>query len=332
MRREICLSMILLSLCFVILGCGEEVAADESEVTWGRADAKEIDVNSKIAGRVVELLVKEGDRVKKGTVIARIDKRDLLAQKSQLEANIASIQAQQLQAAALTKMQTGTTNSALEQAKAIKEKARADLELCRADYRRYSELLQSGAVSQKVFEEYQTKYNVAEANFNQSVAAIEQAQAALLQTEVNVANELTLEKKLEQARAALKQLEVSLDETEIRAPFDGIITAKYVEEGSMISQGTPLVSIQDPLDNWVDLKVPETQLKNFALNQTLELVARDGTMKITGVVTDISKKAEFATQRATSERGDDSDIISFNVKIQVNDEFVRPGMRFRLNA
>ena len=64
--------------------------------------------------------------------------------------------------------------------------------------------------------------------------------------------------KIAQAQAVLEQLEVSLDETEIQAPFDGVITAKYVEEGSMISQGTPLVAIQDPLDNWVDFKVPET--------------------------------------------------------------------------
>ena len=45
--------------------------------------------------------------------------------------------------------------------------------------------------------------------------------------------------------------------------------------------------------------IPETQLKNFGLNQKLELVARDGTTKVTGTVTDISRKAEFATQRAT---------------------------------
>ena len=151
-----------------------------------------------------------------------------------------------------------------------------------------------------------------------------------MQTEVNRANENAIAKNLEKAQAALDQLDVSLDETEIRAPFDGIITAKYIEEGSMISQGTPLVAIQDPLDNWVDLKVPETQLASYQLNQQVELVGRDGKTKVQGVITDISKKSEFATQRATSERGDDSDIISFNVKIQVNSEVLRPGMRFRL--
>lgn len=62
----------------------------------------------------------------------------------------------------------------------------------------------------------------------------------------------------------------------------------------------------------------------------MTLIGRDNKTKVMGTVTDISKKAEFATQRATSERGDASDIVSFNVKIQVNSDALWPGMRFRL--
>lgn len=136
--------------------------------------------------------------------------------------------------------------------------------------------------------------------------------------------------KLEQAEATLQNIEVSLDETEIRAPFDGVITEKYIEEGSMISNGTPLVAVQDPTDNWVDIKVPETELSKYAVGQQVKLIGRDGKTEVTGTITDISKKAEFATQRATSERGDETDIVSFNVKVQVDSEVLRPGMRFRL--
>ena len=67
---------ILLSALLVLasLGCGSQA---ESKVEWGRADAKEIDVNSKVAGRVVELLVKEGDEVKAGTVIGTLGETNL---------------------------------------------------------------------------------------------------------------------------------------------------------------------------------------------------------------------------------------------------------------
>lgn len=231
---------LLLALSVVCLASGcslqKEAASDE---LWGRADAKETDINSKVAGRVVQLRVKEGDTVKQGDIIAYIDQRDLLAQK---------------------------------------------------------------------------------------------AQAGLLQTDANLAATDAAQKKLEAAQAQLQQIEVSLDETEIKAPFDGIITAKYIEEGSMISLGTPLVALQDPNDNWVDFKIPETKLKDFHFGQVLTMQARDGVTRVQGTITDISQKSEFATQRGTSERGNDTDIISFNVKVQVNSDALRPGMRFQYMA
>ncbi len=321
--------MLAMGIVLMSFGCGSQQKT-ASEETWGRADAKEIDINSKISGRVVELLVKEGDTVKKGQVIAHIDKRDLEAQRNQYEANIGVIQAQQGQASVTTRMQSGTTQAALGQVQATAEKAKSDLDLCATDYARYQDLLASGAVSQQVYDNYRTKYEAAQATYAQAQAAVDQANAALMQTDVNQANEIAVARNLDKAQAALDQLDVSLDETEIRAPFDGVITAKYIEEGSMISTGTPLVAIQDPTDNWVDIKVPETKVSSYALNQQVELVGRDGKTKVTGTITDISKKSEFATQRATSERGDDSDIISFNVKVQVNSDVLRPGMRFRL--
>ena len=309
--------VMLVFLSFLLLsGCGTAKSGLAENQMWGRADATEIDVNSKVAGRVVELLVKEGTPVKKGQVVARIDKRDLETQKEQQEAAIAALAAQQEEASAVTVMQEGTTASAVEQ-------ARTNLALKEADYHRYEKLLQENAISRQFFEGARTNYDAALAAYNAALSGLKQNQ-------VNRANENVLAKKLEQAKAALAQVMVSLDETEIRAPFDGIVTAKYVEAGSMISQGTPLIAVQDPTDNWVDIKVPETKLGQFQLQQTVTLIGRDDTTKVTGTVVDISRKAEFATRRATSERGTDTDIITFNMNIQVNKPVLRPGMRFRL--
>ena len=264
--------------------------------------------------------------------MAYIDQRDLLAQKDQLTASIKALQAQSRQASVVTVLDDSTSHSTVDTAQAELIKAQADKDLAQSDYQRFQELVNTGAVAQQTFETYRTKYEVAQATYEQAVANVNKAQAGLLQTDVNVANEDAVQKKIEQAEASLRQIEVSLDETEIKAPYDGIITAKYIEEGSMVSLGTPLVAVQDPLDNWVDFKVPETELSKFHLNQTVRLVGRDGVTKVSGTVTDISKKSEFATQRATSERGDDSDIISFNVKVQVDSNELRPGMRFKLTA
>lgn len=278
--------LLVLAVVCLASGCSlqKEAASDE---LWGRADAKEIDINSKVAGRVVQLRVKEGDTVKQGDIIAYIDQRDLLAQKAQAEANIKALQAQVRQSGVVTDLQDSTSKS---------------------------------------------QVDTASAGLDSAQSSVSSAQADLLQTDANLAATDAAQKKLEAAQAQLQQIEVSLDETEIKAPFDGVITAKYIEEGSMISLGTPLVALQDPNDNWVDFKIPETKLKDFHLGQVLTMQARDGVTRVQGTITDISQKSEFATQRATSERGNDTDIISFNVKVQVNSDALRPGMRFQYMA
>ena len=114
----------------------------------------------------------------------------------------------------------------------------ADLALCESDYQRYSDLVESGAVSRQVYEQYATKYNVAQAAYAQADSAVAQASSGLMVTSVNQAGESAVAKKIAQAEAQLEQLEVSLDETEIKAPFDGVITKKYIEEGNFGGKGS----------------------------------------------------------------------------------------------
>ncbi|HWR44016.1 HlyD family secretion protein [Sporomusa sp.] len=310
----------------VLGGCAKTNPVQE---VWGRAEAKEVDVNSKIAGRVISLLVKDGDTVEKGQLLAKIDNRDLAAKANQAKAGIEALEAQLSQAATATSLQDQTAQATLNNAKAQLVKAQADLSLAENDYQRFNGLLESGAVSKQVFDNYSTKYQVAQASYTQAQAAVAAAEAGLLQSQLSRDNEAAVKGKVSQAQASLQEVEVYLDETEIRAPFAGIVTAKYVEEGAMVSTGMPLVAIQDPVNNWVNIKVKETELDKYSLQQPVELEGRDAKLKLPGTIVEISKKPEFATYRATNERGD-SDIITFNVKIQVNSEKIRPGMRFKL--
>ncbi|WP_177505413.1 HlyD family efflux transporter periplasmic adaptor subunit [Anaerosinus sp.] len=328
-KKNIYIFPILFLFALSIFTSGCSTSSNAQNVEWGRSEAKEIDLTSKIPGRVVSLYVKEGDTVEKGQVIARIDTRDLEAQLNQNLANISAIQAQQNQASTVTKLNDAVSNSNVDTASAGLSKASADLTMAENDFLRFQELLNSGAVSQQVFDSYQTKYQVAQSNYKQAETALAAAKARLLQVDVDTANEKNIASKIEQANAAIEQIKIALDEAEIKAPFSGIITAKYIEEGSIISQGMPVVAIQDPLDNWVNIKVPETELNRYKLNQTISLIGRNEDLKINGTIIDISKKPEFATYRGSDERNN-TDIVTFNVKIQVNSPDIRPGMRFKL--
>ena len=324
-RKTLSLLLVLLLSLSALSGCGTAPKQD----LWGRGDAKEIDVTSKIPGRVVNLLVKEGDRVEAGQLIARIDNRDIIAKANQAQSGIQAVEAQLAQASTVTALQDQTLQNSVQSAQAQLSKAESDLSLATREHTRFKNLLSEGAISQSVYDRYLSQYEAATAAREQATALLQSAQANLLQSRANRENEASLKSKVNQAQATLQEVSVNLDETEIRAPFSGIISAKYVEQGAMVSTGMPLVALQDPLDNWVNLKVKETELSRYQVGQTLQLEGRDPGLKLQGTVTDISKKPEFATYRATSERGD-NDIITFNVKVQINSEKLRPGMRFRL--
>jgi len=311
----------------LLSGCSKQVSS--SPEVWGRAEAKEVDVNTKIPGRIIKMLVKEGDRVEQGQIIAQIDNRDLAAKADQAKAGIQALEAQRSQAGTVTSLQDQTAQASLAVAQAQLGKAQADMALAEKDYNRFMDLAASGAVSQQALDNYRLKYDVAQATYAQAKSSLAAAEAGLMQTQVNRDNEATVQSKIVQAQAQLQEVQVYIDETEVRAPFSGIITAKYVEEGAMVSTGTPIVAVQDPSDNWINIKVKETELSKYQISNNVNLVGKDPGIKLAGTIVDISKKPEFATYRATNERND-SDVITFNIKIQVNSDKVRPGMRFQL--
>ena len=91
----------------------------------------------------------------------------------------------------------------------------------------------------------------------------------------------------------------------------------------------PIYSLQDRADNWVDFKVKETEIGDFNVGDKVKLQGRNDTLIIDGIVESIRRKADFATQKATSERGD-VDIMAFNVKIRTDNEAIWSGMRFKI--
>lgn len=191
-------------------------------------------------------------------------------------------------------------------AKAARLQAEANLDQARRDLARYEELYRAGAISRSMYEHLQSKCDIL-------AAACEQAEA-----------------NVEASTEAFNQSAVNVGETVITAPFDGIVTTKYVDAGAMVSTGMPIVGLQDPSKNWVNFKVKETDLDKYKLNSEVTLYGRNKDLQVKGTIVDISQKPNFATYRATSERGDDQDIITYNVKVQVNDPRIHPGMRFRM--
>lgn len=304
-------------------------AMNSSEENWGIADAKEEDVYAKVSGRVTKIYVQEGDYVEKGQVIAEIDNDMQQTDKTQAEAALRAQYAQVQQAIISSQTDVGTLNANLSAAEAKAKQAQAALALADKNEARYAQLLSQGATSQQEYDTMSTAKDNAQATYEAAQAEVASAQAALNK---NAANQQMVNAQQQQADALQGKIDavnVSEKETKIRAPFSGVITKKYIEEGAVIAPTVPLFSIQDTADNWVNFNIKETDLDKYHIGDTVKLQGRNSDLNISGTIESISRKPDYATIKATNERGD-KDIVTFDVKVRTNNDSIFPGMRFKL--
>lgn len=313
MNRAVKIPALIILAVFIstlLVGCQQEDASDK--VLHGYIETTEVDLNTKIPGRVLEVLVEEGDKVKKGQVVAKLDDKDLLAKEKQLKAQVEAAKASWEQAKLAYELTSRVNEETLAQAK-------AQAELSAKTLKRMEELYKAGAVPEQKLDEVRTKAQADQ-------AALEKAEAALLEAPLAKAKAEAAQAAYEQAKAGLEEVQVNLAETVIKSPVNGTVTEVLVEEGELVSTGLPLVTVTADNENWVNLKVPETKLKYFKEGQEIPVhVTAYPDKKFTGKVINISKKPEFAAHRATNDRGE-KDIITYNVKIQLNSPDLWPGM------
>jgi RND family efflux transporter MFP subunit len=149
----------------------------------------------------------------------------------------------------------------------------ADFSLAESTLKRYQSLYDKRSISPQEFDEVRTRYSAAQARRDSAHAGRAQAEAALVQART------------------------SLDYTRVRAPFDGIVTAKLVDTGTMATPGMPLVVVEDPTKFRLEAAVDESAIENIRLGQAVPVtldVARDHSL--TGKVVQILSAADPASR------------------------------------
>ncbi len=207
-------------------------------------------LSAKISGTLELLKVDEGDVRKKGDVLFGIDRQILKNQVTVREDEIKVKQAE-LESAKL----------ALQSAKILEEKATLD-------YKRFLSLWSSKATSQSEFETYETNYKKAETDVNSAQAAIVNAEAQLKQAEGN----LVIAKK-------------NLDDSIVHAPFDCVVTDKYIEENEYVVTGQNILRLENPGEQEVICFISAGYYDLVKAGSTPVIFALDGVEKGRGVVT-----------------------------------------------
>ncbi|MDH5202212.1 MAG: efflux RND transporter periplasmic adaptor subunit [Nitrospirota bacterium] len=285
-------------------------------VLSGNVEVTEANIGFKLSGRVVELLVDEGYKVKKGDILARLDNAELASIVTQ---NRASLQEALTR---LAELRAGSRTQEIEQARANVSSAEAELIKAKKDYERYETLYRNDAISAQQMDASKKTYDVTVSQHKKALETLSLVKEGPRKEEITAA-----EHRVQQARAALATSEERLKDTTIYSPFSGVILRKNIELGETVAPGIPVYTIGDLENPWIKVYVKEDRLGHVKLGQKVKVNTDSYPGKTyEGTVTFISSEAEFTPKIVQTQ--EERVKLVFGVKVSVkniNDE-LKPGM------
>lgn len=282
----------------------------------GNAEVTEVDLGFKVPGRVEELLTDEGRNVSAGSVVATLDRAELLRQ---MEAQQAVIEANQ---AKLLELRHGSRPQEKRSARSTVLSASADLEKAKKDFERAKLLFRNGAISAQQADTTRRAFEVARAQHDHAL----QTESLVLEGPRAEAIR-NAEAQVRQARAQLGVYREQLADMELRTPVAGVVLRKNVEGGETVAAGTPIFTVGDLEHPWVKIYVKEDKLGLVKLGQKASVtVDTYPGKKFDGTVTYVSSDAEF-TPKNVQTREERVKLV-FGVKVSVANpsQELKPGM------
>lgn len=318
------------SMLFV-LGC-DQISSGYDQIKAGRerqgapsvitglVDAVEIDVASKVPGRIKDVLVREGDAVTEGQELVTLDVDEIDAKMSQVDAAVEAARAQ------LKLAKKGAKKQEKEAVRKEVDAARHQVEITKKMYDRLKPLAEAKAVAQSKFDEVEFKYNVAKDQLAMAEAKLSIVLDGARKEQIQALGAL-----VKQAQGVHAEVESYKREASQTSPISGTISKVVLHQGELAATGYPILTIVDLSDQWAVFSVREDMLKNIKPGTTLnaEIPALDTVVSLK--VFNISAMGDFATWKATSEKNS-FDLKSFEVKARPVKpvDGMRPGMTVRL--
>lgn len=277
-RRLIILVGVAVAVVALVFGW-MHLRAGKVSTNDARIGAHVVAVSSEVSGRVVELQVRAGQRVRAGQLLARIDPADSRLALERIDAEIARIEAQQSQlraqqAAVVRRVgeQMGVSAAGVSAAQADALARQAEVAAARSAFERSRTLFERGLVAQSRFDEDQARLRAAEQNAARAEAQIAGSRAQVgvtregsSEVEVLEAQVAALEAQKEGLRAQRGQQNLDLGRREIRAAFDGIVDQTFVDPGEFVAAGTRLLMYHNPSQVWIDANVKETDVRKISI-------------------------------------------------------------------
>ena len=318
-KRIIAIGLAALAIVGIAWWLAHRHAASNEIVLYGNVDLREVDLAFNDSQRVASVLVHEGDRVRKGQILARLDTSRLEPQLAQARAQAAA------QRAVVDRLHHGSRPEEVAQARANLMLAQADARQAHDNHRRLDAVFSSSsgrAVSRQELDDARAQADVADAKVAVNRKALQLALIGPRKEDIAQA-----EAMLDGEEAQVALLKQELADAELRAPLDAVVRSRIAEPGDMASpQKTALtLAITDP--KWVRAYVSETDLGRVrpGMPATVQVDSFAG-RRFEGWVGFISPVAEFTPKTVQTPELRSSLVYEIRVFVKDPGDVLRLGM------
>lgn len=299
-------------------------------------------LTAEVAGRVTDIFVKEGDLVRAGQPLVKVDPTQQITsqQNSEAQFRAAEQDARASETQVISARNTVLQNkSLLISAEAELQRLRSLLTLQEANLKRTTELLEGGVSSRADYDSAKANYDASKASYEAQLAQVEQRKQIIKEAEVAVSRAENSTKAAQQrtnaARANLASASDFLNRTVRKSPIDGVVSSLPVRVGEFAIanlSSTPLMTIADMSQVNVEVKVDETDIANVKVGQIAKIkVDALGDSEIEGEVVEVGQSAVTRSGQTIAAANTSQEAKDFKVKVRLKPSEkdrnrLRPGM------
>jgi HlyD family secretion protein len=285
----------------------------------GRIEATETDVATKLAGPVKEIMVKEGDFVKTGQVLAQMRIDVLDAQRNEARA-----QCQQAVAAvASAEAQVAARQSDTAAAQAVVVQRASELDAAQRRFARIEPASQGGSVTLQQLDDARASMHGAEAALTAAKAQVAAAQAAIKAAEAQV---VSAKSGVTASEAAIARVEADIQDSQLKSPCDGRVQYRVAQPGEVLPGGGTVLNLVDLNDVYLTFFLPEAVAGKVALGSEVRIVLDAAPQYvIPATVSFVATVAQFTPK--TVETATERQKLMFRVKAQISRELLQKNLK-----
>lgn len=281
---------------------------------YGNVDVRTVSLAFQVSGRLESINFEEGQKVKKGDIIATLDKALYKEQLNQVAAQV------EVRKAQLSKLEKGYRVEEIEKARATMNQKKALMQNTKTTLKRYKKLISTKSISQESFDDLKTAYESANALYQFSKNSLK-----LLQNGYEKEDILSAKAQLTALISQRNQHQLNLDYTTLYAPSNGTILTRIFEVGSIINASQVVVEVAKDDDYWVRSYISERYLGLIKQGMNA-LVYTDSGSSYKGVVSFISPLAEFTPKSVQTEDLRTDLVYRFRIILNSYDDMIKQGM------